>query len=421
MTTEQDSAIVGNPPAVRKRKRAPDRWKAVGPTVALIAGLLAVIAFVYRKQLTPAIAVETGTVVLLTEDSDASAGGGMTISELLFQASGWIEPDPWPVKVAVLTDGFVEDVFVNEGDVVTNGQMLARLDAADAHLEREGAVAAVTVATARVELALDTWTRIDALPPRDTTPTERVAARAALDAARGELDASRTRLAAAELALDHTVIRANMDGRVLHRFVDPGSKRRAAMDDPNSAVLVSLYSPTSLQVRVDVPLAEARRLDIGQPTRISTAMLPGRVFTGRVTRIVGQADLQRNTLQAKVRVDTPDPRLRPEVLCRVEFWSITTPATEASSHTPAGAGGRLALWVPETALTDPEADDQQVWVIDPLSGTASRRTIRVGRVSRDGRHRVLKGLRANETVVIGGAETLAEGRRVTARVAEDQS
>jgi RND family efflux transporter MFP subunit len=376
-------------------------------------------AFVYRKQLTPAIAVDTGTVVLLTEGEDTSTGGGMTTSELLFQASGWIEPDPWPVKVAVLTDGFIEDVFVREGDAVTNGQLLARLDQADARLEREEALAAVAVAAARVDLALDTWTRIDALPPRDTTPAERTAAQATLKAQRGELAASETRLAAADLALERTVIRANMDGRVLHRFVDPGSKRRAAMDDPNSAVIVSLYSPTSLQVRVDVPLAEAGRLEVGQPTRISTAMLPGRVFTGHVTRIVGQADLQRNTLQAKVRIDAPDARLRPEVLCRVEFWSSATAATTDPSRA-AGAAGGLALWVPEVALPEPSATEQQVWVVDPLSSTVERRAIRVDRAARDGYRRVLDGLRANETVVTGGAESLTEGRRVTPRGGEDR-
>jgi len=420
MSSNQDTKTL--PPLEERtpRGRAPGRWRTVGLALSLVAGLLGVMAFVYREALTPAVAADTGTVLLLTDDDGAAAKRAADTSELLFQASGWIEADPWPVKVSVLTDGFVEAIFVKEGEAVTNGQLLARLDPADARLEVEEALANVQAATARVDRALDTWTRIDALPPRDTTASERTAAQTAVDERRGALAAAAARLAAARLALDRTVVRSNLDGVVLRRFVQPGSKRRAAMDDADSAVIVSLFSPTNLQVRVDVPLAEAGRLEAGQPTRISTAMLPGRVFTGRVTRIVGQADLQRNTLQAKVRIEAPDPRMRPDVLCRVEFWSRPAAAPGGAPRELAEAGSRFGLWVPEAALSDPSAARQVVWVVDSLSQTAERRGVRVGKATRDGYRRVVEGLRANETVVTGGTEALKQGRRVVRRGGEDE-
>ncbi|MDP6490905.1 MAG: efflux RND transporter periplasmic adaptor subunit [Kiritimatiellia bacterium] len=388
-------------------RHARGRWRTLLLSGTLLLGMLAALWLVFRDQLTVAIPVDVGTVILLEREGSGTATAVSGERELLFQASGWLEPDPWPFNSAVLTDGFVQDVFVREGEAVTNGQVLAQLDPADATLAKRHAEAGVQRASAKLEEARDSWQRIGALAERDTTASERTAAEQALAARVAELSAASVELETAQLALDRTVIRADRDGIVLRRFVEPGQKRRAAMDDPNSAVIVSLFDPQHLQVRVDVPLAEAGRLFIDQPTRVSTAMLPAGLFTGRVTRIVGQADIQRNTLQVKVAVIDPDPRLRPDVLCRVEFWS------DASDS---GAGDesadRHALWIPEAALQDEDAAEQSVWVVDPMSQRAHERAIRVSRTESHGYRLLLDGLRANETVVLGETVALEEGCRV---------
>lgn len=391
------------------RRYGGSRWKPAVFAALLLGGLLAVLVFIFRDQLTPAKPVGTGRVLLLA-DPEGTTGPPGALDELLFQASGWLEPNPWPVKVATLTDGFVEEVFFKEGEAVTNGQILARLDRKEAELAVRQASAGIDAADARLAHALDTWERIDALAERDTTPAEKVAARSDVLEKKAYLEAAKTARDAARLALDRTEIRAPMDGLVLRRFVDPGSRRGRGMDDPNSAVIASLFDPARLQVRVDVPLAEAGRLFVGQPTRISTAMLPGSVFTGWVTRIVGEADLQRNTLQAKIEVRDPDPRMRPEVLCRVEFRGSSgrPEAAKTSANT-----GRHTLWIPDEALGDPSRAEQDVWVIDPISDRAERRPVRLGHSRRDGYRRVLDGLRANERVVTSGAAELEAGRRVT--------
>ena len=75
--------------------------------MALLGGLLALALFVFRHQLLPARAVDVARVVLLESVTGEQPAATAAPSTLLFQASGWIEPDPWPVRVAVLTDGFV--------------------------------------------------------------------------------------------------------------------------------------------------------------------------------------------------------------------------------------------------------------------------------------------------------------------------
>ena len=448
------------------RAGPPGRWKTILLTTAFLLGLLLVLWAIFGDRLTPAVPVRTARVLLLPQQEQDSATSVAGTSELMFQASGWIEPDPWPVNMAALTQGFVEDVLVKEGEAVTNGQLLATLDSKDARLELDTATleirrlqarsvaasnavasarAALSVtraeakaAAARLAEARDNWKRIEALRDSDTSALERNSAersyneqQALQDAAEANIKrgsafleeriaAHRTALAAtavarkgrdiAQLALDRTAIRSNMDGIILQRFVEPGSKRSAAQDDPHSAVIASLYDPGALQVRVDVPIAEAGKLRAGQPARISTAMLPNTHFDGRVTRIVGLADLQRNTLQAKVAIAKPDPRMRPDVLCRVEFWSMAGAGPEP--HGAATGSAHHSLWIPEGALADSTQARQDVWVVDPLMLTAQQRAIMLGPESRPGYRRVASGLRANEAVVIGTARDLKNGCRV---------
>jgi len=206
----------------------------VALTILLIAGILAVLTVLFRDELAPATPVEVTRVILLDQAGTQSAP--VTASpELLFQSSGWLEPDPWPVKVSTLVDGFVETVFVKEGEAVTNGQILARLDPADVRLLLAEAEADVATAAAGVRDADDRWERIKALGARDAATVERVEAQNAVMQAEGRLRAGQARRDAASLAVERTVIRAPMDGIVLRRYVDPGSKRGRALDNENSA------------------------------------------------------------------------------------------------------------------------------------------------------------------------------------------
>lgn len=456
------SKIVAAIPATHTQKSIAGRWKPALLTASVPLGLAVVLWFVFREQLVRSVPVETGRVILLEQESKDSTASQLSQAEMLFQASGWVEPAPWHINLAVKVTGFVEDVFVKEGEAVTNGQIVATMDATDIRLaldiaeanvhqhnaaltvqknasiaarkEAEAARFRVEMVAARLSGEHDTWERYTKTSTNVISLTERIrlkqsvieieasekAARAALKAleattvqaeseirvAEAALEAAVKKRDEAKLALERTVIRSDMDGIVLRRYVNPGDKRTIGADDPNSAVIAALYDPNQLQVRVDVPLAEVGKIKAGQPTRIFTAMLSAQTFTGRVTRIVGQADLQRNTLQAKVAIDAPDARLRPDVLCRVEFWSIAT-----SSSSTVSSSANHALWIPDSAL-HAGALEQEVWVVDPLTQTIQARAITLTSSTRQGFRQVAAGLRANEVVVLNPTAALTEGNRV---------
>lgn len=183
----------------------------------------------------------------------------------------------------------------------------------------------------------------------------------------------------AALELDRMVIRAPITGYVQQRLKVPGDKAVRMMDDPHSAHIVHLYDPQRIQVRVDVPLADASHVFAGQACEVIVEVLPDRVFQGEVLRVTHEADLQKNTLQVKVKVLNPDPILRPEMLTRVKFL----PTHELEGEDPSQStrqGNRLLL--PEAAVTERNGQPMVWMVTNRRHGRGVLRAMRVEPVAR---------------------------------------
>lgn len=200
----------------------------------------------------------------------------------------------------------------------------------------------------------------------------RVRERRELDQARAELarceaEVSRARAARDEAALqlERMTVRAPVSGNVLRRQKGPGDKVVRAMDDPHSSHVVHLYDPARLQVRVDVPLADAAQVGVGQVCEVVVDVLPDATFRGEVIRVTHEADLQKNTLEIQVRVVDPSPWLKPEMLARVKFLGVPGSGTGGE---PAAAGAdpdRAPLRVDEACL---DLEGSRVWVVRDRRG-----------------------------------------------------
>lgn len=437
--------------------KPPRRMPAWLIPAAILTGFALLFLALFRDRLLPAPTV--GTALVLATPGGPETPASAATGNLLFQASGWIEPDPLPVKATALVDGVIDAVHVLEGQQVAKGDPLATLVDADARLslaaaeqehrmkvaardsqvaaidsarkKHESAKAIVEAARTLQEEAADQNVRISELGDGAISQSEVVAARLRLDRERlqtlaaeaisGEAESEVARMELetkvkdaeaaaaavavdqAKLALQRTRILSPIDGRVLRLLASPGQKKMLLMDDADSSTIAILYQPDRLQVRVDVPLADAAGLSVGQSAKIRCSLLPDQVFAGEVTRITGEADLQRNTLQAKVRILDPADQLRPEMLCRVEFFGNTAVSGQSA--------GSLATWIPQAALTDGAA-----WVFDPDSKRVAKRAVQASAESRDGFLRILGGLRPGERVVLS-PQGLRDGQRVHSKPA----
>ncbi|MFD2157880.1 efflux RND transporter periplasmic adaptor subunit [Rubritalea tangerina] len=423
--------------------------------VGLLVGFATILAVLFGDRLIPATEVEVAPVVTVRagEGEVVEVGG-----QMLFQASGWVEPDPYTTYVPSLINGIVSEVYVLEGQRVEKGQLLATLIDDDQKLALQAATQKVDsmekmihahcqgvpileaqIAASQKKIAAgkslldqekDNLKRLEGLGGDAVSVQSVVQARFAvtrnealvaqaeaelpelaakieqINAERESMQASLLELkvkeAQAKLALERTKISSPIDGVVLHLHVAPGKKRMLNMDDAKSSVIVELYDPEQLQARIDVPLNEAAGLSVGQRVEMVSDLFAQKVFIGEVTRLSGQADLQRNTLQAKVAIKNPDARLRPDMLVRAKFYSPEGGGAEVVS-----TGGRLSLYVPEGALVD----EDEVWVVGS-DGKAELRDVELGNAKRDGHVQVLRGVKSGEKVILPPHAVLNEGLKL---------
>jgi len=242
-----------------------------------------------------------------------------------------------------------------------------------------------------------------------------------LDAARAQVESAEAayELAAAErdiaaLRLARLEIVAPGDGVVMQRLVEPGSKVMIGMDDPHSAHIIHMYDPAHMQVRVDVPLADAAKLAVGQQADVVVEVLPDRTFTGRVARVTNFANIQKNTLEVKVVLDETAPQLKPDMLARVRFRQAPRGGDIVAAATP------FAVFAPQEAI-EGDGDTRHAWVVtafDGERGTASRRNVSIANEASDGWVEIADGLRPGDLVITASDGNLNEGLHV--RIAREE-
>lgn len=229
-------------------------------------------------------------------------------------------------------------------------------------------------------------------------------AAAEADRARAVVGRARAMRDAAALTLERMNVRAPVDGVVMERLVEPGSKLMRNMDNAQSAQAVRLYDPGKLQVRVDVPLADAAKVGVGQSAEIVVDVLPDRVFAGRVSRVAHQADVQKNTLQVKVAIEAPIAAIKPEMLARARFLGLPT-------GSQGSAGAAQALYGPARAMHN-DSDGQFVWLADGTAGVARRGSVETGRQTKGGYVEIRKGVRLGDRLIVDAPANLKDGDRI---------
>lgn len=236
-------------------------------------------------------------------------------------------------------------------------------------------------------------------------------AKAAVEKAQAALEEARYRLQQRRVVAQTT-------GTVMSLYVGEGAT--LSMDMGHGLRIASVYDPTQLQVRADVPLAEVAKLQVGMPVEVKVDALPDRSFKGEVTRIVHEADVQKNTLPVKVRLTDPDPALKPEMIARLQFSSVprtvTRPAEGGQERSGTGAGiasstpSGASVLIPASLVPD-EAREAKLWVVSP-NQTALQRTVQLGPKMPNGLRAVVSGIETPDKIIASNTDKLKEGSRV---------
>lgn len=232
------------------------------------------------------------------------------------------------------------------------------------------------------------------------------AAKADVQVAEARRRQAEVALEVAKLRLARMVVKSPMDGRVLSLVAGPGTfvSGQEAQSNPQASAIVSLYDPAMLQVRADVRLEDVPRITPGQPVVVETGA-SAEPIQGVVLEATSSANVQKNTLEVKVALESPPPAVRPEMLVKATFLAPPTDEPPSSEEQK-----RERILVPRR-LVEGEGESGVVWIA-AADGTARRRPVALGEAGTDELVEVAEGLRPTDRLISGGRESLADGDRI---------
>jgi len=275
------------------------------------------------------VAVETGKVQTMDLTDSGNYSGSLSAKS--------------SYNVAPKVSGQLTRLYVNIGQSVSKGQLIAELDDRVYAQEVEKAKAAVAIARATAEQTADALTQSerDLADQRELlaknfisqnefnqTNSSFIANKARHNVAQASLQSALAALQSAEIQLSYTRIKADWNGgsnsRVIgEKFVDEGT-----MLNSGSPIVTVLEISTLIAV-VSVIEEDYTRLKVGQSVTISTDTWKDLKFPGKVARLAPQLDESSRQARVEVEVANPGLKLKPGMFARVKVDFYTKKAVSA--------------------------------------------------------------------------------------------
>lgn len=248
-------------------------------------------------------------------------------------ATGTLQPTD-EVEISSELSGMIRNVFVDNNDPVTQGQVLAELDTDKLRVQVTRAQATLTAAKARIkeaEAALAesrrTFQRNSELARKNVVSERELdiarsayeRAAASLDSAKADAVVTEADLELRETDLKKACICSPINGMVLRRDVDPGQTVAATLQAP---VLFTLAGDLSaMELRVDVDEADISLVEEGQAASFTVDAYQERTFPARVTKVRFAPDTTEGvvTYETYLAVDNSEMLLRPGMTAMAEI------------------------------------------------------------------------------------------------------
>lgn len=298
------------------------------------------------------------------------------------------------VKVYARVAGVVESIAVRESAIITEGQLLAKIDDREYRIDVAEARAALESATAKAEMmsaggrveerarALAEVSSAEAVVIDATANHERLqslfgkggVSKQNVDAARRELDVARARLTAAqksaalvnegarneerkmaraeldrmreqlkmaELKLSYCEVKAPFGGVLGQRLVDPGAYVLAA-SSPQAPAMFVLSDSRVMKGMLDIPESQLMLVRVGAKAKVTVQSLPDRTFVGTVVNVYPYIDPKTRTGKVELAVPNERAELLSGMFIKAEVESAATRASSLVEvlgiKRPAGSG-----------------------------------------------------------------------------------
>jgi len=297
------------------------------------------------------------------------------------------------INITPETGGKIARIYVEAGDRVAKGQLLAELETESIRLQLKQAEAGVSVAEASYADALRNKERMDRLIKESAvSEQQREKIQLAFDAASAQLEQARAGLNMAQYALNVSLMKAPFNGVVASKNAEVGDVINPMMGGFGGGAggVLTLMDYSTIKLAVAISGEDIGRIRKGQEAVLRIGSLPGREFRGTVRVVNLTADPLNKKFGVEVYVANPDAVLRPGTFGDLVF--------EVESH-------ENALVVPQSAILE------NAYVFVAEGGKAVRKDVKLG-IQNTTMIEVLAGLKDGESVVVEGNYGLEDGAAV---------
>ncbi|MEO6038895.1 MAG: efflux RND transporter periplasmic adaptor subunit, partial [Saprospiraceae bacterium] len=282
-------------------------------------------------------------------------------------------------RLAFKIGGVIRRIYVDEGDIVRAGQLLATLD----KTEIDAQVNQAQQGLAKSERDLN---RVQGLY-RDSSATLEL-----LENATTGRDVAKESARIATFNQQYAEIRATKSGKIIKKLMNEGE-----ITGPGTPVFILFETgKDDWVVKINVSDRDWARLGLGMAARVTMDAYEGTTFNGKVTDLAPAADPQSGLYPIEVRIQPQGKRFAPGLFAQVDI-------------TPSQA--RLYTLIPVEAIV--EGDGKSAFVFALQADGQSVRKAPVQIAFMEGNQVVITGgLEGVAEVVTTGAPYLTEKKRV---------
>lgn len=319
---------------------------------------------------------------------------------------GSIEPRR-EATIFARTSGYVRHRYVDIGDKVTEGQLLADLETPEVQqdlLQAQAAVAEAQAGLSQAKSSLD-FARIS-LDRSKTLVPEGLSSQQDLDLKKSSFDTAVNGVRGAEATLRsrqatvQRLVELLSFGKVTAPFAGTVTSRSMEVGELVTAgngagqALFKVADVDTLRLFISVPQTFAPLVRVGEAAQVSVREYPGRSFAGKITRSAGALDPSTRSMQTEIEVPNGDHALLPGMYAQAALHL-------AAVHPP--------VLVPASALLL-GAEGTAVLVVGPDQKVHRKQIVIEGDYGAD--LGVADGIKDDDRVISNPSERLSEGLQV---------
>lgn len=305
--------------------------------------------------------------VKVQEIHPEAVNGEQGFSGTIEEASG--------ASLSFATAGTIKRIYVDEGQTVRQGQLIAELDPTT--LQN-----AYTISKTSLEQAQDTYNRMKELHDAGSLPEMQWIQ------IENQLKSATAQEAIARKSLSDTKLYAPFSGYISSKIAEIGQNASPGMP------IVKLVNIGSVKVKISVPEDDIQRIAQHSSMKVVVPALGNREFEGQVKERGVSADPRSRTYEVKATIQNHDGQLLPGMICQV-FTNYMQ--------------GSTGVFVPADLVQLDSDNKTFVWVVN--GERALKREIIIDGESAQGA-KVSFGLVAGDKLIVAGQQKVSNGMKV---------